>query len=60
MPNPLLPSFAQLRQALVKAAAGGPLDQGTKTTRTPPVDIEGKAVPTPVDPHWEARQAYLP
>jgi hypothetical protein len=44
----------------VKAAAGGPLDQGTKTTRTPPVDIEGKAVPTPVDPHWEARQAYLP
>lgn len=54
---PGMPSFAQVRQAAIKAAKG-PIS--THTDHTPPVTVEGKDTPKPRDPHMESRQAYFP
>jgi hypothetical protein len=57
--NPLipvaLPSFADYRQALVKAVGSKSV-----TKMTPPVDVTGAEAPLPLDPINESRQAYLP
>lgn len=63
MPNPFvpvaLPSFSQLREAMVKATKGAGFQFQTPPP-PPPVDPEGKKIPAPLEPHEEGRQRYNP
>lgn len=54
MPSPALPSFAQVRSALLKA---GVLPADSRKL-PPPVDMTGEPVPEPVQPQTEGRPAY--
>jgi hypothetical protein len=63
MPNPFvpvaLPSYAELRERLVKATRGAGFPVQTPQP-PPPETAEGEPIPEPYDPIAEGRQAYLP
>lgn len=56
MPNPFLPSFAQVREAALRSGVLNP--NGRKSS--PEQDITGHDLPAPVDPQEEGRQGFLP
>jgi hypothetical protein len=58
MPNPMLPSFAQVRAAMMKATGGAGFSFQMPPV-PPPETPEGERIPDPIDPQAEGRQSYL-
>lgn len=56
-PNPALPSWSQVRAAILRNPL---LNPSVQTPLTPPVDVTGKPEPPPVAPHEEGRLGYNP